>query len=1160
MRVVSWASDKVIESLLDATKNQLSNKNKNKLLWKWHRKLLRNNPNVNLTFKQWKSIPLLNSWVLTKKEVKLTTIIDESVRNSANNKENNNKHACPELKLRIENINVKALIDSGSEISCISESFFKDNLRVLEIKPILPVSGYSIKVATGQKTVKITKQILLTVQWGSHYTQIIFIVVPKLIRDCIIGYDTMKNLKFKLDTDERTIDLEVEGLRETLKYDENILNNNEHNKLHISYINDSGSDESAFYIDSSRYEVGVSVEGHDDLTVEDIQYKIGESNHLAIKDREKLTDLIYEFKEVFKNKIGLIKVYTHKFNLKDEEPYFTKQYPIPINYRDKVRKKLKEMLESNIIRRSTSNYINPIVISIKKDGSVRFCLDARKLNKKLLRDYETPINIEEIFQQCHGIKFMSSFDLTNSFWQIPLAEESKKYTAFMIDGNVYEFNVVPFGTSTSTAALVRGLNLSIGDLKQFVIPFVDDILCVSKNFEEHLNHLRILFECCKRDNYTLKFSKSRFVHKEIPFLGYVLTNQGIKAQTEKLEIILNHPPPKNMKSLQSFLGFVNFYTKFIKNYSECSKPLLNLLKKGTEYKWTEEHQVAFDAIKKLFVSTLILKFPKPNKPYILTTDASYHTIAAILSQRNDDGDEEIITCISRTLRGSELNYFTTEKELLAIVWSCSKLDAYLKGASRVTVRTDHEALKFLNKCNFHNARLIRWCLALQDYNIDYEYIPGNQNNAADFLTRCTKILDDSKSKEIVLASLLTKPTKTTLRYFKNIQKLQEQDSFCKQITQKDNFRQRYVYKDKLLYKNCKRSGLKLVLPENRTPDFIKELHEIYGHIGSRKLFKMLDEDFYIPKVKEKINKVTKYCDLCQRTKYVNQKVETMLQPILIHEPRDLLSIDFYGPLPTSRGGTKYILTTIDVFSKFVVMYPIKRATTSITIKKIFEDYIPKYGKMKAICSDHGSQFTSKSWSTKLHSENIRPIFSSIRHPQSNVVERMHRSLGCFLRSLVDKKHQKWATIISKIQEIFNSTYQETIEMTPSEAHLNLKPLRFWTKFIPSQPKAEPSYAQKILSIRQKMHSKLKRRALRYNSQINHKPLPIGSLVLIRSEASSKKDSYKIKKFFHLFEGPYKVDKRKGSDTYLLKHSNGNPRGIFHRSNLKPYYKQKEKES
>lgn len=249
---------------------------------------------------------------------------------------------------------------------------------------------------------------------------------------------------------------------------------------------------------------------------------------------------------------------------------------------------------------------------------------------------------------------MSSFDLKSSFWQIPFAKESRKYTAFQFEGRTYEFNVVPFGLKTSVAALVRGLERVIRYVPR-TVTYIDDILCLAEDVPEHLRQVESLLRCLSENNLTLNFEKTQFCRDEVDFLGFVITPRGLQAQPDKLAVIRDFRPPKNIKQLRGFLGFINFYAKFAKNYAQETTPLLPLIRKGARCNWTEEHQEAFDRIKNLFLEVITLANPDPRKPFIVTTDASDFAIGATLSQWNNEGDEEVISFISRTLKGAEIN-------------------------------------------------------------------------------------------------------------------------------------------------------------------------------------------------------------------------------------------------------------------------------------------------------------------------------------------------------------------------------------------------------------------------------------------------------------------------------------------------------------------------
>ena len=445
-----------------------------------------------------------------------------------------------------------------------------------------------------------------------------------------------------------------------------------------------------------------------------------------------------------------------------------------------------------------------------------------------------------------------------------------------------EFNVVPFGLSTSSAALIRALDYAIGDLHDFVIPFVDDLLCISTTFDEHIMHLAKLFDKAVNCNFTLSFKKSHFFREEVTFLGHILTKDGIRPHPDKISVIVNFKEPKNIPQLQSILGFLNFFAKFVKHYAHETIPLLSLLKKGVDYVWDEEKKQTFQRLKLIFAENLVLKFADPLKPYILTTDASEYAIGAMLSQLNNEGDEEIVIFISRTLKGSEKYYFTTEKEMLAVVWALNKLDTYLRGAVGITIRTDHEALIFLRSCRYGNARLRRWALPIQDYDITLEHIPGKRNVVADYLSRH---IDDElitqKKEEILVASIINNKGSESLRErFRNLQKFQEQDPKCMTILASLEANDviphaRFRVIDNVL---CKKSPsikfgfYKVIVPEEVAKPLILEVHETYAHIGKRKVQKVIEEDFFIFRIRPLLSELLDTCDSCQRNKNATIKL------------------------------------------------------------------------------------------------------------------------------------------------------------------------------------------------------------------------------------------------------------------------------------------------
>uniref|UniRef100_A0ABD2WIC4 RNA-directed DNA polymerase n=1 Tax=Trichogramma kaykai TaxID=54128 RepID=A0ABD2WIC4_9HYME len=446
---------------------------------------------------------------------------------------------------------------------------------------------------------------------------------------------------------------------------------------------------------------------------------------------KKLREIILKIRRVFYKKPGRLINFEYELKLKDNKPFFVKPYPVPLNYRDKVRSELKTLLEWEIIRESNSRYVSPLVVVIKKDKSIRLCMDARRLNEQLTEDYVSPCGVEDILQQCYGVTTVSSRDMTSSFYQVALTEE-KKYCAFMFEGKVYEFNVVPFGLKVTPSALIRGLDTVITGMGNHLLNFVDNMLIISRNEEEHLAHVNELLESLDKQNITLKFKKSEFFKKEVEFLGFTLTKEGIRPQSNKIDLIKSFPPPKNVKQLKSLMGVINFYSKFAQNHASLLFSLLKLVRKSVKWGWGDSENKQFEKIKALFAQEVSLAYPDPTKPYYLQTDTSNFALGATLSQMNDDNEECPITFISRTFKGAELAYNTTEKELLAVVWSLHKLNTYLR-AAEIFIKTDHHALIFMFKSRLADQRIQRWILSIKDYNLKFEHVKGVHNTLSSLI-------------------------------------------------------------------------------------------------------------------------------------------------------------------------------------------------------------------------------------------------------------------------------------------------------------------------------------------------------------------------------------------------------------------------------------------
>ena len=345
--------------------------------------------------------------------------------------------------------------------------------------------------------------------------------------------------------------------------------------------------------------------------------------------------LLAKYTTLFSSTLTVIKGVRHRIKLSDDRPFVQKAYPIPIAYKSLVQEKIEEMLTQGIIKKEKTAYINPLLVVKKKDGGIRLCLDARRLNSITIPENDVPPRIDDILLNFYGAKYFSSIDFTASYWQIELHPEDRKYTGFLFNSCSYVFQRVAFGLKNSGAALIRCLDDILGpELKKCLTVYVDDILVASSTFPEHLTQLSLLFETLLKANVSINLSKSQFCCKEIKFLGHILSGKGVRPSPEKISAIETAPPPVNVKQLRAFLGLCNFYVKFVQKYSFLTLPLLRLLKKGTPWKWEEAQDKAFKNMKQCFLDSVMLGFSDFSRKIFVQTDSSDLGLGAVIFQKD----------------------------------------------------------------------------------------------------------------------------------------------------------------------------------------------------------------------------------------------------------------------------------------------------------------------------------------------------------------------------------------------------------------------------------------------------------------------------------------------------------------------------------------------
>lgn len=1044
---------------------------------------------------------------------------------------------CPILDISINGIKTSALIDTGSQISAISDELYFAQKQVFDTCPILPLTGVTVTTATGGKRTKVTKQIYVEISHDKAKEPATILVVPKLTFSCIIGIDYLHKLRTQIDLEKYAMTVNINNQTHCLKFANPPSMESQQRKICSIETNPSND-----------YQI----------TDEEIIRKVQDSGCNSSEEQKIFTKLLFKHRKIFDKRPGRLNSYEHRLEVVEHESFQARSYPVPVAYRDSVDQEIERMMELGIIQKSKSPYCNPILVVIKKNGSVRLCLDARKINEILIPDHEQMETPEILFQECTGMPYITSLDLTSSFWQVPLCPESRQYTAFSYRGRCYEFTVTPFGLKTSTASLVRGLEPVLRGLKN-MLNFVDDLLCMSETFKQHIEDLNELFERFDEHGLTINLEKSAFLRKEVKFLGHILTTDGIKPDPEKIQAIHDYPSPKNQKQLRGFFGLINYYSKFTNEHAGATTPLLDLIRKGTRWKWEEDEEKHFVNIKTKFCNDVVLRYPNKEKTFYIQTDASDFALGAILSQIDDDGQQGVLQFASRTLKGAEVGYFTTEKELLAIVWALQKFRSYILG-SKIIVRTDHHALTFLRECKLAHARLTRWTLAIQDYDISIEYCPGKKNIVADALSRSIREENATKDYEFPIAKLATEIPQEFERILEQLAKFQCEDDAIRDI--KNNLENNakltdYTIVNEIVYRklNGKQRAL---FPKKHINTLIDACHNLYGHAGARKCYLVMRDDFYCPRLYRLTRKRISTCAVCQKNKVYTQGSFAEARSILPARPGDLISIDYYGPLPKAKYGMRHILAVIDVFSKLTRLYPVQSATTDATIRCLVNDYIPKHGKPVAILSDQGTQFTAEKWKNKLNELGIQRILTSIRHPQANPVERTNRELSRFFRTFLREKHSQWIDWLDTIETCINEMHHETTGCIPMKLHTGKAPRKPWEHLIKKPVESEKTQEDWILIARRNMNHRRGKQAKDFNSKHRFTQYAVGDYVLVKALNVSNPAKKQIAKFMSLYEGPYVIKKVIHGASYILKHVQGNrERGLFHTHDLRPYLEDTE---
>ncbi|RVW87026.1 Retrovirus-related Pol polyprotein from transposon 17.6 [Vitis vinifera] len=676
-----------------------------------------------------------------------------------------------------------------------------------------------------------------------------------------------------------------------------------------------------------------------------------------------------------------------------------RQFQIRLNphLQEVVRAEVLKLLQAGIIYPiSDSPWVSPTQV----------------LNAVTRKDHFPLPFIDQVLERVSGHPFYCFLDGYSGYFQIEIDLVDQEKTTFTCPFGTYAYRRMPFGLCNAPATFQRCMLSIFSDMVERIMEvFMDDITVYGGTFEECLINLEAVLHRCIEKDLVLNWEKCHFMVRQGIVLGHIISEKGIEVDKAKVELIVKLPSPTTVKGVRQFLGHAGFYRRFIKGFSSLSKPLCELLAKDAKFIWDERCQHSFDQLKKFLTTTPIVRAPNWQLPFELMCDASDFAIGAVLGQR-EDGKPYVIYYASKTLNEAQRNYTTTEKELLAVVFALDKFHAYLVG-SFIIVFTDHSALKYLLTKQDAKARLIRWILLLQEFDLQIKDKKGVENVVADHLSRLViahnshplPINDDFPEESLMF--LVKTPWYAHIANYLVTGEIpsewnaQDRKHFFAKI-------HAYYWEEPFLFKYCADQIIRKCVPEDEQQGILSHCHEnaCGGHFASQKTaMKVLQSGFTWPSLFKDAHIMCRSCDRCQRLGKLTKRNQMPMNPILIVELFDVWGIDFMGPFPMSFGNS-YILVGVDYVSKWVEAIPCKQNDHRVVLKFLKENIFSRFGVPKAIISDGGAHFCNKPFEALLSKYRVKhKVATPYHHQTSGQVELANREIKNILMKVVNSNRK-----------------------------------------------------------------------------------------------------------------------------------------------------------
>ena len=733
---------------------------------------------------------------------------------------------------------------------------------------------------------------------------------------------------------------------------------------------------------------------------------------------------------------------------------------------------LQEFIEENVhsgfIRPSKSPHRAPILFVKKKGGALRLCVDYRGLNRLTKKDhYPLPL-ILDLLDTLQKARVFTKINLWHAYHLVRIAEGDEWKTTFRTRYGSFEWLVIPFGLSNGPAAFQRFMNNIFSDmLNVSIIVYLDDILIYSDDLTKHKDHVKEVLWRLRANGLYAAPGKCEFHKDTVEYLGFILSPDGLCMAEDKVKTILDWPELQRVKDVQSFLGFCNFYRRFIHGYSDIVIPLNRLTRKTSPWDFDKKCQDSFDKLKEEFTHAPVLTQWVPNATMVLETDASDYALAAILSVYTTDSEIHPVTFHSHSFNSTELNYDTHDKELLAIFEAFKHWQQYLEGSGTpIDVVTDHKNLEYFSTTKLLTCRQARWSEYLSQFNFVIHFHPGKLRAKPDALTRRWDVYRKGGNSDFVMANL------TNLRPIFTQEQLTS--SLCATYLATPIIRHAVLMDVEKLHNDI-RSNLHLDpvaaahLPTPSAPNWTldesgllrqydriyvpdvadlrlkvlqyKHDHILSGHYGQNKTLQLIQRDYVWPNLRTFVTHFCNSCTACKRGKAPRHKPYGLLKQLPVPErPWNSISMDFIEQLPDSDGHTA-ILVIVDRLSKQGIFIPTVNEITAQQLANLFILHVfSKHGVPSHVTCDRGSEFISHFFRSLGQALDMKIHFTSGCHPEGDgQTERLNQTLKQYLRIFCNYQQDNWSRLLPLREFAYNNAPAASTGVSPFFANKGYHP-------------------------------------------------------------------------------------------------------------------------